>query len=100
MFEFSRPPATLEQAVQEAGGAFSVCWSNMAGAGVFESDKALEVSEGLCAWIRENYVSKVDAEEQAQQRVGDYQRKMFEIKPQFGGEQAQGQATFGGGDDD
>ncbi len=45
----------LENAVFEAVGAASACWENLSGAGVFQSEKAIEVAEGLLAAIREHY---------------------------------------------
>lgn len=86
---FSQPPESLDQAVQEAVGGASACWDNLEGAGVFESERALEVSQALIDWINANYVSKVDAEEMRQQAVGDYQRKAYAGTP------VEGQTTFG-----
>lgn len=72
---YDRPPAGLSEAVQVAVGGASACWENLGGAGVFQSDRALEISDALIAWIEDNYVTKVEAMEQAQQAVGNYQRK-------------------------
>lgn len=48
-------PDTLEEAVQQSVGAASVCWDNMEGAGVFQSDRALDVSEQLIDWVNRHY---------------------------------------------
>jgi len=45
----------LEETVFEAVGAASACWENLSGAGVFQSEKAIEVANGLLAAIREHY---------------------------------------------
>lgn len=43
---------TLETAVFEALGAASVCWENMSGTGVFQSDRAKQIGEELVEFIR------------------------------------------------
>lgn len=46
----------VSAAIGVAGGAFSVCWENPAGAGVFQSTEAAELAEylyqGVLAYIR------------------------------------------------
>lgn len=69
----------LTTAVQVAAGAASVCWVGGPGDAEFDSSKCLEVSGELIDWINKRYVSRVAAEEMAQQRVGDFQKK---IRPQ------------------
>lgn len=49
---FDDDPETLEEAVQLAVGAASVCWSDMAGKGVFESERALEISKQLIQYLK------------------------------------------------
>lgn len=41
----------LSGAIGTAGGAFSVCWENPAGAGVFQSTEAAEIAEYLYAGV-------------------------------------------------
>lgn len=50
-FDFSN--LTLEEAVFQALGAASMCWENMEGGGIFESDKAKVIGEALMARIRQ-----------------------------------------------
>lgn len=57
-FRFSGPPESLEQAVGEAVGAASTCWTNLGDAGVFKSEQAVEVVNGLVGWINENYIPR------------------------------------------
>lgn len=56
---------SLEQAVGESLGAASVCWEDMSGTGVFQSDKAHAALDRLLAYIHENYEKKPAADEQA-----------------------------------
>jgi hypothetical protein len=58
-WSFDQEPESLEQAVQIAVGGASACWDNLEGAGVFRSDRALEVSEALTGWIKSHYTPKV-----------------------------------------
>jgi hypothetical protein len=51
-------PKNLREAVQIAVGAASSCWENLRGAGVFDSERALQVSEDLLTWINEHYEQK------------------------------------------
>lgn len=44
---------TLRDAVTQAVGAASACWHNLAGAGVFQEDKALWVVDGLLQVIHD-----------------------------------------------
>lgn len=75
-WSYPTPPASLEEAVQTAVGGASACWENLAGAGVFQDDRALEVSSALIEWIKANYVPRTT----------------------FGGTAVEGQTTFGGND--
>lgn len=43
---------TLETFVFQALGAASSCWSNLSGAGTFDSTRAKEIGDVLCATIR------------------------------------------------
>lgn len=43
----------LETAVFQALGAASACWTNLAGAGVFESERAEAIGQALIARINE-----------------------------------------------
>lgn len=47
-----------ENAIFVAGGAFSVCWSNMSGAGEFESERANQIAEILAARLDTYYQNK------------------------------------------
>jgi hypothetical protein len=52
-FDFDRShPLTLESLVYQAIGAASMCWTNMRGAGEFDSARAIEVAEALLREIR------------------------------------------------
>lgn len=53
---FDKEPEDLTQAVHVAVGAASACWENLAGAGVFDSDRARDVAQGLIGYIEANYV--------------------------------------------
>ena len=48
-FTHERPDTAedMKRTIQEAVGAASACWENLEKAGVFQDDKALEVSEKL-----------------------------------------------------
>ena len=48
------PDASLEQAIREAVGTASMCWEHPENAGVFDSTRALWVSNGLIRWIQDN----------------------------------------------
>ena len=41
----------VESAVFQAIGAASVCWENMEGTGIFESDRAKKIAEALLSVI-------------------------------------------------
>lgn len=43
---------SIEQAVFEALGAVSVCWENIAEAGVFQSGSAIEIGHELTDFIK------------------------------------------------
>ena len=45
----------LNTKVFQAIGAASACWENLAGAGVFDSDRAKQVADDLLTFIRQNY---------------------------------------------
>lgn len=47
MDEFA--PLTLEEAVYQAIGAASMCWEDVAKAGVFDSDRAKAIGDALLA---------------------------------------------------
>lgn len=44
---------SLEQAINMAIGAASACWDNLEGAGVFQSDRARDISDALVELIRD-----------------------------------------------
>lgn len=48
------PEMSLDEAVQIAVGAASVAWSNVSGAGEFDTRWAIQVSEELTSWVRDN----------------------------------------------
>lgn len=53
-FEFDRRDGlTLDSAVYQAIGAASICWTNMRGAGIFDSARAIEVAEALLRELRQ-----------------------------------------------
>lgn len=52
---FHEDRADLEQAVGLTIGAASVCWENMNGTGVFESDRAKELLDQLVDYIERHY---------------------------------------------
>jgi len=45
----------LARAVGEAIGQGSTCWSELRGAGVFQSERAAQVARDLTAWIEQHY---------------------------------------------
>jgi hypothetical protein len=49
----------LEAAIHQTVGFASVCWENLEGTGVFDSDNAHEAALQLQAWIEARYVKKV-----------------------------------------
>jgi len=49
----------LTSRVFQALGTASVCWENMSGTGVFQSDQAKKVGEELVAWIKSNFSYRV-----------------------------------------
>lgn len=49
MDEFA--PLTLEEAVYQAIGAASMCWEDVAKAGVFDSDRAKAIGDALLAKV-------------------------------------------------
>lgn len=50
----SKPGDQLAAAVFQALGSASMCWDNVGGAGVFLSDQAKWVGDGLLAWMNDN----------------------------------------------
>lgn len=58
-WSYDQEPKSLEQAVQIAVGGASACWEHLEGAGVFQDDRALEVSQALIEWVEANYTRKV-----------------------------------------
>ena len=56
---------TIEGAVFQALGSASVCWENMSGTGVFQSEEAKRIGDGLLAIIAE-HVAAARADEQKQ----------------------------------
>lgn len=59
-------PLTLERVVFQALGAASGCWENLAKAGVFESEKALEIGKSLLEWVQNNTIDAAHIERQKQ----------------------------------
>jgi len=51
---------SLRTAIFQAIGSGSMCWENIDKAGVFLSDDAMRIGDGLHKWIRERYVREVD----------------------------------------
>lgn len=49
-------PETLAEVIFQAIGAGSVCWDDMSGTGVFESDRAKALGDEVVAWIEAHYV--------------------------------------------
>lgn len=63
---FSGPclPSSLSEVVGQAVGAGSVCWQDVAGAGVFDSARAAQIVAEAVAWIEDHYrPSVVEADE-------------------------------------
>lgn len=55
-FEELRPEdQNLKTIVGLAVGAASVCWDDMTGKGVFESERAQQIVEEVISWIEERY---------------------------------------------
>jgi len=42
----------LQSVIFQALGAASACWENLRGAGVFESDRAVEIGNDVMAYLR------------------------------------------------
>lgn len=55
-------PLTLETAVFEALGAASVCWEDMSGTSVFQSEQAEDIGHALIAVIRAGFPPPIPAE--------------------------------------
>lgn len=56
-FDFTKnedEPLTLKNVVYQALGAASTCWTDMMHAGIFDSERAAEISEKLIKWINDN----------------------------------------------
>lgn len=45
----------LEEKIGQLVGAASMCWSNVEGAGVYNSDKAKEIFEEILRAVKEEY---------------------------------------------
>ena len=61
MRRFNWPDDTpLNEAILQALGAASMCWSNPEGAGVFQPDQAIKIGEELAAFITARYPSVTD----------------------------------------
>lgn len=54
-------PSSLEEAVYQAGAAFSACWDDLDRAGVFLDERAVEVGRALIEWIEARYEPKSPA---------------------------------------
>jgi hypothetical protein len=54
-FEFYNEGNDLESYVYQALGAASVCWETLEGAGIFESDRAVEIGKALIQKIQETH---------------------------------------------
>jgi hypothetical protein len=50
--EMQSPDEQLAQAVFQAIGSASMCWEDIYKAGVFRSDLARSIGDGLLEWIR------------------------------------------------
>lgn len=64
----------LAELVGQYGGFTSVCWENMAGAGVFQSEDAAAATDQVVAWIRDHMTVK----------VGPEQRLVLVVRPSGG----------------
>ena len=53
-FQAGDQPLNLSDVVFQALGAASVCWENLAGAGVFDSQRAKMIGHEVMRWIRQN----------------------------------------------
>jgi hypothetical protein len=51
-----RPPENIREAVGQAIGRGSACWSNLGGAGVFKSEDAAEVVNELIDWLQSEWL--------------------------------------------
>ena len=49
---------TLQEAVFQALGAASVCWDDMSGTGVFQSDRAKQIGDELMVFIMHHVVAQ------------------------------------------
>jgi hypothetical protein len=54
-------PETIEEAVFRALGAASTCWEDLSGTGIFDSDRAKAIGDGLLAFIDARFTTKADA---------------------------------------
>jgi hypothetical protein len=59
MDEFA--PLTLEEAVYQAIGAASMCWEDVAKAGVFDSTRAKEIGDDLLVKVRTLIAADIEA---------------------------------------
>jgi hypothetical protein len=58
----SSEPRDLSELIGQAMGAASMCWDNVRGAGVFQSERASQITQEVIDWIEANYELKVGKE--------------------------------------
>jgi hypothetical protein len=51
-------PRDLSELIGQAMGAASMCWDNVRGAGVFQSERASRITQEVIDWIEANYELK------------------------------------------
>ena len=51
-------PRDLAEVIGQSMGAASMCWDNVRGAGVFQSDRASRITQEVIDWIEANYELK------------------------------------------
>lgn len=51
-------PINLGEVICQAIGAASICWDHPRRAGVFNSDRALAISDEVIAWIDAHYTER------------------------------------------
>ena len=56
LFTGYNQPSTLSEVIGQGIGAGSACWSNLSGAGVFESERARGITVEIINWVEMNYV--------------------------------------------
>lgn len=82
----------LSGAIGTAGGAFSVCWENPAGAGVFQSEEAAEIAEYLYAGVLDYVRRKITT---GQQSVDAYSVRTGLMYPSASAARAQAEVLGG-----